>query len=231
MTWRAVFAFVLVVMIAASIGMAVAAVERSPGWIVHPGAPLILREVWLALVVYAGLIVVVVAHRGEDWDSEMQSAALFGSIAGVFQALNMAMEGRISDSASTPILQIALMVVVFALWAIAGARTSKGLQHFGPGLVAAVMSSGVCMVVAVTVGFAIDLFISPPLPSVIELWPEFQQSAWMDARAFGIGNTLEKGFTHLWMGPGIAMVVGALGAGIGTAIGIRERDREPDSGT
>src|SRR5690348_10267786 len=65
MTWRAVFAFVLVVMIAASIAMAIAAVERSPGWIAHPGAATILRTAWLGLLVYAGAIVVVVANRGK----------------------------------------------------------------------------------------------------------------------------------------------------------------------
>lgn len=228
MTWRAVFAFVLVVMIAASIGMAVAAVERSPGWVLHPGAPTMLREVWLALAVYAGLIVIVVAHRGEDWDDEMQSAARFGSIAGLFEAANIVLENRIPDGTSRPVLQIAGMVVVFGLWALAGVRTSRDLRHFPPGLMAAVMSSGVCMVIAVTVGFAVELFISPPPVSYIETWPEFQQSAWMDARAFGIGNTLDSGFTHLWMGPVIAMVVGALGAGIGTGLGIREQNREPE---
>ena len=74
MTWRAVFAFVLVVMIATSTGMAVAAVERSPGWISYPGAATILREVWLTLAVYAGAIVIVVANRGEEWDEEMRNA-------------------------------------------------------------------------------------------------------------------------------------------------------------
>ena len=93
------------------------------------------------------------------------------------------------------------------------------------------MSSGVCMVIAITFGFAFELFISPPPVGYIETWPEFQQSAWMDARAFGIGNTLDSGFTHLWMGPVIAMVVGALGAGIGTGLGIREQNREPTPGS
>lgn len=230
MTWRAIFAFILVVMIAASIGMAVAAVERSPGWNSHPAAVEILRNVWLTLAIYAGAIVVVVAHRGEDWDEEMQSAAVFGSAAGLVEAVNIALESRSSASANGSGMQIFAMVVVFALWALAGGRTARDLGHFRPGLLAAVMSAGVCMVIAVTFGFALELFISPPPPSLIETWPEFYQSAWMDARAFGIGNTLNSGFTHLWMGPVIAMVVGALGAAIGTGIGKWERQREPRLG-
>lgn len=215
MTWRAVFAFVLVVMIAASIGMAVAAVERSPGWIAHPGAATILRELWLALAVYAGVIVLVVAGRGHAWDVELRSAALFGSIAGAVEVVNIVLENRTSNGASSPAVQIAGMIVVFLLWGVAAARTARDLRRFRPGVAAAVMSAGVCMVIGVTAGFALELFIAPPLPGNIATWPEFQRSGWMDARAFGIGNTLDSGFTHLWMGPVIAMVVGAIGAGIG----------------
>ena len=214
MTWRAVFAFGLVVMIAASIGMAVAAVEHSPGWISHPGAATILRKVWLALAVYAGLIVLVVAGRGHAWDVELRFAAVFGSVAGAVEVVNIALENWASNGAISPAVQIAGMLVLLLLWGVAAARTARDLHRFRPGVAAAVMSAGVCMVIGVTAGFALELFIAPPLPGYIATWPEFQRSGWMDARAFGIGNTLDSGFTHLWMGPVIAMVVGAIGAGM-----------------
>jgi hypothetical protein len=221
MSWRGVFVFALVVMIAASIGMAVAAVERSPGWVLHPGAATILREAWMTLVIYAGAIVVVVAHRGEDWDAEMRNAAVFGIGSAAVEIANVLRENWNSTLMNSPALQIAAMLVMFSLWGVAAARTANGLRQFRPGLIAAVLSAGVCMVIAVTAGFALELFIVPPSPSYIETWPEFQRSGWLDARAFGIGNTLESGFTHLWMGPVIAIVVGAIGAGIG--IGRRSR--------
>lgn len=222
MTWRAIFAFILVVMIAASIGMAVAAVERSPGWVGHPGAATILREVWLSLLIYAGAIVVVVAHRGEDWDEEMRNAALFGTISGAIEIANLLRETWSSGILSSPVLQITAMLLLFSIWGVAGARTARDLHRFRPGVAAAVMSAGVCMAIAVTAGFAIGLFIAPPEPSYIQTWPEFQRSGWMDARAFGVANTLDSAFTHLWMGPAIALVVGATGA----AIGRRWRSRE-----
>ena len=223
MTWRAIFAFVLVVMIAASIGMAVAAVERSPGWVSHPGAATILREVWLTLVIYAGLIVMVVAHCGEEWDEEMRNAALFGGISGAVEAANVVLENLIPGVMSKPAVSIAVMLLVFGLWGLAGAQTAKDLHHFRPGVTAAVMSAGVCMVIAVTVGFALELFIAPPRPDIISAWPEFQRSGWMDAAAFGIANTLYSGFTHLWMGPVIALVVGSLGAGVGARRGAAQK--------
>ena len=219
MTWRAVFAFVLVIMIAASIGMAVAAVERSPGWVSNPGAAAILREVWLALVVYAGVIVVAVANCGEEWDVEMRNAALFGSLAGGLEALNIVLENAFPGFMNRAAISITTMLVVFALWGLAGARTARDLHRFRPGVTAAVMSAGVCMVIAVMVGFALELFIAPPSPAYIETWAEFQRSGWMDAHAFGIANTLDSGFAHLWMGPVIGLVVGSLGAGIGVRRG------------
>lgn len=215
MTWRAGFAFVLVVMISASIGMAVSSVERSPGWLLHPGAATILREVWVALLVYAGVIVLVVANRGEDWDEELRNAAVFGSIAGAVEVLNVALEQVGSFQSRMPALTILAMLVMFALWALAGARTARDLHHFRAGVMAAVMSAGVCMVIGVTAGFAIELFIAPPRPDYVTTWAEFQRSGWTDAHAFALANTLDSGFTHLWMGPLIALVVGSLGAGIG----------------
>jgi len=171
-----------------------------------------------------------VAIRGEEWERELQNAAIFGTIAGLIEIANIALENSRSAEASISAAQIGAMLLVFAMWGLAAGRTARDLRHFGPGLIAAVMSACVCMVIAVTAGFALQLFIAPPSPSYIETWPEFQQSAWLDARAFGIGNTLESGFTHLWMGPVIAMVVGAVGAGIGTGIGKREQNREPRLG-
>ena len=215
MTWRAVFAFILVVMIAASIAMAIAAVERSPGWIAHPGAATILRATWLALVVYAGAIVIVVANRGEEWDEELQNAAIFGTIAGVIDIINLSLEHAGFGQSFVTALSLASMLVLFLIWALAGARTARDLNHFRPGVIAAVMSSGVCMVIAVTAGFALELFIAPPRPDLISTWPEFERSGWLDPQAFGIANTFDSGFTHLWMGPLIALAVGSLGAWLG----------------
>lgn len=215
MTWRAVFAFILVVMIAASIAMAIAAVERSPGWIARPGAAAILRATWLTLVVYAGVIVVVAANRGVEWDEELHNGALFGTIAGLVEVINIALENAGFAQTFLAALSLASMLILFLLWVLAGVRTSRDLQHFRPGVIAAVMSAGVCMVIAVTAGFATDLFIAPPRPSVISTWAEFRRSGWTEPHAFGIANTLDSGFTHLWMGPVIALVAGSLGAWMG----------------
>jgi hypothetical protein len=149
----------------------------------------------------------------------MRNGAVFGSIAGAVEAVNIVLENGISSMMNRPGVQVTAMLVVFALWGLAGARTARDLHHFRAGVTAAVMSAGVCMVIAVFVGFALELFIAPPRPDIVNTWPEFQRSGWMDAHAFGIANTLNSGFTHLWMGPVIALVVGSVGAGIGARRG------------
>ena len=222
MTWRAVFAFVLVVMIACSIGMAVAAVERSPGWFYHPGARPYLAEVVYSLVVYASVIVIVVANRGEEWDEELQNAAIFGTIAGGVAVLSFVIEHISSAEAHVPAVTITAMLLMFALWGVAAGRTSRDHGHFRPGVMTAFMSAGVTMVIAVTVGFAVDLFIAPPAPAVVSTWAEFQRSGWTDVQAFAIANTFDSAFTHLWMGPAIAVVVGSVGAWLGKMLSARK---------
>jgi hypothetical protein len=215
MAWRAIFAFVLTLMIAASIGMAIAAVERSPVYLHEPASRTIVLEPVLTLIVYAGVITIVVANRGVEWDVELRNAALFGSVAGLCEVLNLLIENGLLFPVRGPALQIAGMLLIFALWAAAGARAARVLGRFRPGVVAAVMSAGVCMVITVTVGFATELFIAPPHPDYVATWAEFKRSGWTDPNAFGIANTLASGFTHLIMGPVIAFLVGSFGSWLG----------------
>ena len=216
MTWRAVFAFVLVVMIAASIGMAFAAVERCPGWFYHPGATPYFEEAVYSLVVYAGVIVIVVANRGEEWDEELQNAAIFGSIAAAIEVVGSAVDHIHSAAAFAPAVNVITLLAMLVLWGLAAGRTSRDHGHFRPGLMTALMGAGVTMVIAVVIGFALELFIAPT--SDATTWAAFTRSGWTDMRAFAIANTFHAGFTDLWIGPAVALLVGALGAACGKAL-------------
>lgn len=223
MTRRAVFAFVLVVMIAASIGMAVAAVEHSPGWFDHPGAAPYFEEAVYALVVYASVIVIVVVKRGEEWDQELKNAAIFGVIAAGVDTVNSVVDHIHSAAAFAPAVNFTALLVMFSLWGLAGARTSRDHGHFRPGVMTALMSAGVTMLIAVVSGFALELFIAPT--SDASTWAAFRRSGWTDARAFAIASTFHSGFTNLWLGPAIALVVGSIGAWIGKKRWARARQQ------
>jgi hypothetical protein len=132
-TWREVSSFVLIVMIVFSIAMAVAAAERCPGFFLQPGARLYLFEPMVMLIGYAGAIVVIVANRGAEWDVELRNAAIFGVMAGLCEAAFLALENGLASATSGPAVQVAGMIVVFALWSVAAAKTGRELKRFGPG--------------------------------------------------------------------------------------------------
>lgn len=211
-------------MIAASIGMAVAAVEHSPGWFDHPGAALYFEEPVYSLVVYASVIVIVVVKRGEEWDQELKNAAIFGVIAAGVDTVNSVVDHIHSAAAFAPAVNFTALLVMFSLWGSAGARTSRDHGHFRPGVMTALMSAGVTMLIAVVSGFALELFIAPT--SDASTWAAFKRSAWTDARAFAIANTFHSGFTNFWLGPAIALVVGSIGAWIGKKRWARARKED-----
>lgn len=213
MRWRVLSAFVLVVMIAASIGMAVGAVKRQPGWFSHPGATSCFEEAVCSLVVYAGAIVIVVAKRGKDWVDELTNAAVFGSIAAAVEVVDSAADHIASAKAFSLAVNITALLVMVTLWFVAAVRTSRGRGRLRPGVITALMSAGITMVIAVASGFALELYIAPTSDSTI--FTAFRQSGWTDARAFAVANTLHYGFTNLWLGPAIGLIVGILGAAIG----------------
>ena len=215
MTWRSIFAFALLVLIATSMGMAVAAVEQSPTFPTQPSAWTYLLEPVLALAAYACAIVLIVMRRGAEWDVELRNAAVFGGLAGLIEIINIALENGIPFAVRGPILQIVGMLILFAIWGMAGAWTARQLGTIRSGLLASALAAGVSMVIGVTAGFAIELFVAPPEPGYVATWAEFKRSGWSDPSAFGIANTLNSGFSHLVIAPVVAIVVGSIGAWIG----------------
>lgn len=218
MTGRSVIAFALLVLIAASIGMAVAAVERSPTFLAQPSARTFLAEPLLALVVYACAVVVIVMRRGAAWEVELRNAAMFGGLAGLIEVTNISIENGIPFSIKGPSFQIAAMLALFVIWGMAGARTARQIGTVRSGVLASILSAGISMLTGVTAGFALQFFIAPPQPAYVATWEEFRRSGWLDAGAFGIANTLDSGFTHLVIAPLVAIVVGSVGGWIGRSM-------------
>jgi hypothetical protein len=215
MIGRSVVAFALLVLIAASIGMAIAAVERYPPFLAQPSSRAFLLEPVLALVAYACAVIVIVMRRGSAWEVELRNAAMFGGLAGLIEMTNIAIENGIPFVVQGPALQISAMLVVFTLWGMAGAWTTRQVGTMRSGVIASAMSAGVSMMIGVTAGFALEFFIAPPQPAYVATWAEFKRSGWPDAGAFGIANTLDSGFSHLVIGPIVGVVVGSIGAWIG----------------
>ena len=209
MICRTAFAIAMLVLIVAAMAMAAIAVARYPAFLAQPSARTFLLEPLLVFVTYgASIVFIVVKMRGADSDIVLRNAALFGSATGVVEIANIAIENGIPFAVRGPVLQIAVMLLVFAVWGFAGFRTSRVLGTVRSGILTSVFSAGICMVIAVVAGFAIEFFLAPPRPDYVATWGEFQRSGWTDARAFGIANALDSGFSHLVIAPIVALVFG-----------------------
>jgi hypothetical protein len=185
------------------------AVVQYPDFFSQPGAHVVVLESSFALVAYAVAALWVGRPRGAERDI-IVSAALFGLLGGTVEALNIGIENAIPAAVHTPALPIAFMFTIFASWGVAGFRTARSLNSIRAGLLTAVSSAAICMLIAVTAGFVIEFFAARPEPAYISTWAEFKRSGWTDARAFGLANTLDSGFTHLVIAPVVALVFGGV---------------------
>jgi hypothetical protein len=197
------------------LAMIVAATERYPPLWAQVGARTYVLEPVCALAVYAIIGVWIVRRRGAWWDTVLGTAIKFGFGAAFIDILGLLVEAGLLFKVRGPALQIGVMIATFVLWGFAGWRAARALTSAAAGLLAAVFSAGVCAIVAVTAGFAIEFFISPPAPAYVVRWGEYQRSGWTDPRAFGLANTLDSGFTHLCL----SLIVGAVFGGIAAMLG------------
>jgi hypothetical protein len=199
----------ILALVVANLMMIGLAVVQYPDFFSQPGAHVVVLESSFALVAYAVAALWVGRPRGADRDI-IVSAALFGLLGGTVEALNIGTENGIPAAIHAPALPIAFVLTIFGSWGIAGFRTARDLNSIRAGLLAAVSSAAICMLIAVTAGFVIQLFAARPEPAYIATWDEFKRSGWTDARAFGLANILDSAFNHLIFAPIVALFVGGV---------------------
>lgn len=205
---RAPVAFTLLALIITSLIMITLAVARSPALFLQPGARTFIVEPVCALLAYAVAVFFISRSNRPSWETILPIALRFGVLTGAIEIVNIAIENGILFSSKSPVAQISSMLAVFTLWGVAGALASRALDSIRAGLRAAVASACVCMLIGVVAGFVVEFFLVPPDPAYVATWGEFKRSGWTDARAFGLANTLDSGFTHLAIAPVVAAVFG-----------------------
>lgn len=207
---RSAITFTLVALIAANLAMICIAVARYRALFFEPAARFAAVGPAAVLLGYAVVFLWIGSMRTQrfDWDKIMRSSALYGLLGGILDVLNIAVENGIPIALHIPALTIVVMLTLFGSWAVAGFRTTRALGSIGAGVFAAIVSAGICMLIAVAGGFATEFFIRPPEPAYVSTWAEFKRSGWTDARAFGLANTLDSALTHLVIAPTVALVFG-----------------------
>lgn len=196
-------------------------VRQYPPFWAQRGAWTYVCEPVAALIVYSGLVVWLSERRGAWWDAILRTAAAFGVAAAGVDFVGLIIEDGLLFHVRGPGAQIAMMLTLFTLWGVAGWRGARLLGSVRAGLVAAVCSAGVCMIIAVTVALVMQLFFVRPSLAEVATWGEFKRSGWTNPRAFAIANTLDSGFTHFVVAPVVACVTGGIGALLGRYAAVR----------
>lgn len=156
--------FALLALIVADLGMIAVAVARYPPLFSQPGACTFVLKPICALVAYAVAILYFARPRTTSWDTMLRTAVIFGLLTGIVEIMNMGIENGIPFSVRGPVLQIVSMLTIFTAWGIGGGRIARALNSVRAGLLTAVFSAGICMLIAVTAGFIIQFFLVPPAP-------------------------------------------------------------------
>ena len=203
---------VLFSLIALNATMAAFAVARYPALFEQHSALVYVLEPIGILLLYTVLTVYLVRVRGGAWNTILINATVFGVITGALESINIGLENVAPGAARSPAISIGFMAIVFSLWGMGGARTVRTGKSIRAGIATAILSAGICMLIAVAAGFLIEFFVAPPDPVTVSTWAEYRRSGWTDAHAFGLANTLDSAFTHLAIAPIVAMVFGSIGS-------------------
>jgi hypothetical protein len=200
-----------------------------PALLAQPGSLGYIAEPIVMVLVYAA-IVVAVTTRVAPADQPARQATLslgmaFGLLTGGLWIVNHTLETFV-DLSSLGILATApLLLGAFLLWDLAGFLRAQQTGSLPSGLLAALWSAMLCVLLTITDGFALLYLALPRLTAREANDPDFARSHWSDLHAFVIANTFDAAFSHLLGAIVISLVFGAVGSLMGLLINRMQRAR------
>jgi hypothetical protein len=174
------------------------------------GSAAYLIELTGILAAYAASIIVESKLEDERWQASRRAAVRFGFLSGCLEVLNVGLENATPHFVRHASISICFMLVPFLMWGAAAFSAAESATWWQEGLLAAIESAGICMLLAVASGFVVELVFIPPGPQVVATWREYDRSGWSNARLFAIANTFESGTMHLLLAPFVACFFGCL---------------------
>ena len=181
--------------------------------LVQPGGSLSVLAPVGVLLVYGLLGGWITAHPPRDHAAALRTGTACGVVSGLVSVAHMAQEAYVPlPPRELAIVTWVFILAMFAPWAFAGFAAARRTRHVPLGLLAAVWSSAVCMVLTVSFGFGQLLTSLDRLQRHDVGSPDFLRSGWTDLRAFAIADIFEAGFWHLVIGPIVALLLGGIAA-------------------
>ena len=165
----------------------------------------------------------------------LRAAVLVGVALGTLEMVNISVETFAGLSGAANLTTTAPLILgPFLVWSVVAGWAARATWSPRTGLLAAVWSAMVTMVIGVTYGFVLALVVPDRLAHDLVNDPDYLRSGWTDVNAFVLANTFDNGFTHLLGGLIVGSVVGLIGSLIGMRLAHtrlptrhRHRDRPP----
>ena len=183
-----------------------------PSYFAQLNATTYLVRFFAMLGLYVSAILFAGKVKGMFGIGVLRVALICGYASGLLELLAIAAEMMLFPFRVPRLLAL---LSVFTTWTIASFWATVAFKSIKAGLLTSVVSAGVCMLIGVAGGAAIEMLLAPTDPAVVATWQEFKRSAWTDPAAFQIANTLGSAFSHLLLASVVAMVVGTIASGSG----------------
>ncbi len=203
----------LLIVVALNLGLVLIQVALYRPLLALPGALRFIVEPVIGLAAGAGFACAATAVKSARLPDALWPATAWGLGGGGLLVVHMVLENFGRHVGENGRLTLAFMGLTFILWGIAGFVAARNTASGPLGILAGCWSAVMSVLMAVSFGFGLMFFEVPSL-DYIRSWEEFKQSGWGDARAFGIANSLEAGFTHLVAGLLVGSLLGAIGSGV-----------------
>lgn len=190
------------------------AVLYSPFWS-QPGALTYLLEPVVLLLVYAVITVWVTAATTLDRSRAFFYGSVIGLVTGALWIINLALETFVDLSALGLLATAPFLLGGFVFWSAAGYRVAQRTGSVSSGVLAAVWSAMICVLLTIAFGLLLTYTSLSQLEHQLVADPDFLRSHWLDLRAFAIANAFDSAFSHLLGGLLIGTIVGVASGFLG----------------
>ncbi|MGZ3639268.1 MAG: hypothetical protein ACXVCX_15680 [Ktedonobacterales bacterium] len=193
----------------------------------QPGSIVYIAEPVALLLAYAALVWWITANATAPRSIALTVGITSGLLSGVLWLVNHTVETFTTLSGSIGILATApFLLGGFALWGVAAFHAARRADSLFHGVLAAVWSAMICVLITITFGFLLTYTSLPRLEHDLTADPDFLRSHWHDLHAFAIANSFDAAFSHLLGALIVATIVGSLGAFAGTLTARRNANNQ-----
>ena len=173
------------------------------------------------LIIYAGIVLAITTNTSPQRHAALRIGTIVGLLTGAMWIVNLALE-TFSTVAGIPVTA-PFLLGAFILWGGAGFLSARQTGSISLGIVAAIWSAMLCVLLAITFGFLLMYTSLPTLERQLVADPDFLRSHWDDLRAFSIANSFDSAFSHL-LG---ALLVSAVFGTVGSCAGLFSHRLKP----